>query len=331
MTRKGTALQGLLAGGALTVAYLLSQSSASVGMTEAVIIEARASDLQSLKYFDGSRHYEVKPDPEAGDGELVVNVSGGERLYAPNTAPDKVPDRELRGGRLAKDLWGAFSPLRSLRSLGKLPPERLKQIGLTNTPKRLVVKARGIERKFRLASPPPGAVEPYLLSEDDGTVYMVQRVIMNSFSERALGVDQPHDFALNAFDKMVITPVGKKPVHFRSVRGEGTEMQLRPEEALSINPTTIEQWHAGLFGLSVEDILGRNELPAAGPPQTQMRLEYWLGRDRQGWMDLALGLFRGEQRLYFRSERSFGWMVGPRGSHSLLLEGQKLFGGRDPA
>lgn len=330
MTRKGMAVQGLLAASALGVAYFLSQGRDSAGLTDPIILELRTADLQSLKYFDGKRHYTVEPDPELGAGELRVHVTGAERKFAPNMPPDKVPDREIRGGRLAKDLWAAFTPLRAMRTLGKLPQERLVQLGLADTQRRLVVKARGLERSFRLATPPAGAVEPYLLSEDDDKVYMVQRVIMNSFSERALGPDRPHAFELFEFDRMVLTPVGHPPIAFRGVRGEGIEMALHPEASLSANRAAIEQWHANLFTLSIDDVLGRDETPDFGPPKTELRLEYWLGRDRQGWMDLAVGTFRGEQRLYFRTEQSYGWMIGGPGSHTLLLEAQKLFVPRAP-
>lgn len=326
MTRKGTALQGFLASSALAVAFVLTQSQQSAGMNEAVIIEARSADVQSLTYFDGKRRYEVKPDPAAGPGELLVHVSAGERYYRPGAPPEHVPDRQLRGGRLAKELWAAFAPLRALRSLGKLPAERLQSLGLTDTPRRLTVNVRGVERTYRLATPPPGAVEPYLLSEDDGAAFMVHRVIMNSFSERALGLDRPHEFAANAFDRMVLTPVGRpSALAFKAIRGEGTELQLHPEQSLAASRAAIEQWHGEVFNMSVDDVLGPNEVPTSGAPQPQFRLEYWLGRDRQGWMDMALGTFRNEPRLFFRTEQSMGWMVGVAGSQTTLMEAQKLF------
>ncbi|MCG5054023.1 MAG: hypothetical protein KA712_13750 [Myxococcales bacterium] len=325
MTGRGTAVQGALAATALGVAFLLSRAGDSASLAEAIVIDARSSDLESLTYFDGKRHYRVEPDPAAGPGELRVHVSGGDRRVPVGMAPERVPDRTLRGGRLAKDLWAFFSPLRSMRALGKVSDERRQALGLTETKNRLTVKVRGVERKFRLAPPPPGAVEPYLLSEDDGRAYLVQRVVMNTFSERALGPAEVHDFPMTAYDRIALTPVGKPAVTLKSLRAEGTETHLSPEAELSVNLASLEDWHRALFTIPIEDALGPEELPASGPVNVRYRLEYWSGRDRMGWMDLAVASFRGGPRLYFRSERSLGWMVGPQGSAALLDQADKLF------
>ncbi|MDX2018614.1 MAG: hypothetical protein SF187_00130 [Deltaproteobacteria bacterium] len=323
MNRRGTTIQGALAAGALAIAFMLSHTRQSIGMNEAVIVEARSSDIQTLKYFDGKRYYSVSPDP-ANPGDLLVHVSAGERFIARGVPPEKVPDRDLKGGQLAKDLWNAFAPLKAMRALGKLSPERRKALGLEETKRRLTVRVRGIERTYRLATPPPGAVEPYLMAEDDGSVFMVNRLIMNSFSERALGPDKPHSFGLHEFDRMTITPIGKAAIGFKNQRLEGTEAHLVSEAALQVNATSVEQWHSGAFSVPVDDALGAGETPSTGEPQVLYRLEYWLGRDRQGWMDLAKGTFRGQPRLYFRTEQSSGWLIGAAGSHMLVDQAQSL-------
>lgn len=323
MNRRGTAVQGALAAGALAIAFMLSHSRQSIGMNEAVIVEARSADIQTLKYFDGKRHYLVSPDPRS-PGDLLVHVTAGERLVAPGVPPEKIPDRDLKGGQLAKDLWNAFAPFKAMRALGKLPPDRLKALGLEDTKRRLTVKVRGIERTYRLATPPPGAVEPYLMAETDGSVFVVNRLIMNTFSERALGPDRAHSFNLHEFDRLTITPIGKAALAFKNQRLEGTEAHLVSESALQVNATSLEQWHSGTFAVPVEDALGPNETPTSGEPKVEYRLEYWLGRDRQGWMDLALGTFRGQPRLYFRTEQSLGWMVGAPGSQMLVEQARSL-------
>lgn len=324
MNGRGTTIQGALAAGALAIAFMLSQSRQSIGMNEAVVVEARSADIQRLKYFDGKRTYVVTPDPESS-GDLLVHVTAGERFVARGVAPEKIPDRDLKGGRLAKELWAAFSPLKAMRALGKLPQERLKTLGLANTTNRLTVNLRGIERSFKLATPPPGAVEPYLMAEDNGMVFVVNRVIMNSFSERALGPDTGHAFPIHEFDRMTITPVGKTALTFKNIRGEGTEVRLSCQSTLSANMASVQAWHNGVFTVPAEDALGKGEVPRAGEPVVQYRLEYWLGRDRQGWMDIALGTANGQPRLFFRSEQSLGWMVGPSGSAGILAQADSLF------
>jgi hypothetical protein len=324
MNGRGTALQGVLAAGALAIAFMFAQSREGIGLNEAVIVEARSSDIQRLKYFDGKRTYIVTPDTE-NTGDLFVHVSAGERMVARGAAPEKIPDRDIKGGRLARDLWKAFAPLKAMRALGKLSPERLKALGLADTPRRLIVTVRGIESTYRLATPPPGAVEPYLMAEDTGSVFVVSRLIMNSFSERALGPDQAHAFQIYDIDRITITPVGKDPLTIKAIRGEGTESQLVAQSAIKANIASVQTWHHTLFTVPAEDALGKGEVPKSGEPQVQYRLEYWLGRDRQGWMDIAAGTAHGQPCLYFRSEQSLGWMIGPQGSVNLIDQADTLF------
>lgn len=326
MNKRGTSIQGVLAAGAMGIAFMLAQSRESIGLNEAVVVEAKAADIQGLKYFDGKRTYTVWPDSE-NNGDLLVHVTAGERFGQRGMPSEKIPDRDLKGGRLAKDLWAAFAPLKAMRALGKLPPDRMKSLGLSDTPRRLTVKVRGIERTFRLATPPPGAVEPYLMAEDTGVVFVVSRLIMNSFSERALGPDAAHAFASYDFDRLTITPVGKEPLTLKSVRGEGTDSHLVAQSSIKANAASIQSWHQTLFSVPAEDALGKGETPKFGEPQVQYRLEYWLGRDRQGWMDIALGTSRGQPLLFFRSEQSLGWMVGPQGSAQLIAQADSLFKG----
>ena len=96
------------------------------------------------------------------------------------------------------------------------------------------------------------------------------------------------------------------------------------EAALQVNATSVEQWHSGAFSVPVEDALGQGESPPFGEPQVEYRLEYWLGRDRQGWMDLAKGTYQGQPRLYFRTEQSLGWLVGGSGSHMVVEQARSL-------
>jgi len=165
------------------------------------------------------------------------------------------------------------------------------------------------------------------MSEDTGVVFVVSRLIMNSFSERALGPDQAHAFPVYDFDRLTITPIGKDPLTFKSVRGEGTDSQLVAQSAIKANIASIGSWHNSLFTVPAEDALGKGEVPKTGEPQVQYRLEYWVGRDRQGWMDVATGTAHGQPCLYFRSEQSLGWMIGPAGSANLLDQADSLFKG----
>lgn len=163
------------------------------------------------------------------------------------------------------------------------------------------------------------------MSEDTGVVFVVSRLIMNSFSERALGPDQAHAFPVYDFDRLTITPIGKDPLTFKSIRAEGTDSQLVAQSAVKANIASVQSWHHGVFNVRAEDALGKGEVPKTGEPQVQYRLEYWIGRDRQGWMDVAAGTAHGQPCLYFRSEQSLGWMIGPPGSVNLIDQADSLF------
>ena len=77
--------------------------------------------------------------------------------------PDqKTPERELRGNDSANKLFEKFGPLKGSRALGKLAPEKLKEVGL-DAPKKKTRQGGNTITSQIMAVPTKPARQPQIL------------------------------------------------------------------------------------------------------------------------------------------------------------------------
>ena len=84
----------------------------------------------------------------------------------------------------------------------------------------------------------------------------------------------------------------------------------------------VKNWHDKLWNrLIVTEVLSQGELPKAGEPQVQLRVDYTLKGQPKGWLELA---FDPRGGTWARSENTPSWVSVHQRSEEIIIEGQKL-------
>jgi hypothetical protein len=329
MTYRQLATQGGLTLVALLAAYFTWQRGVVLAPGEVVVVDVGRADLTSVRYDDLDKSTWVtltRSRDQAGDF-VAVRLSPQEKPAAAKDArPSKTPERLVRGSDAADKLFGMLAPLRAARSLGVLDQSKLKELGLADAKKRITLQLRDGKRSFTIAPAPPGGMEPYLRDEGDGRVYVVARTLLTDFQAAAsiLVERRVHGFRLEEADHLTITRDGKRR-EFVVSRGD-TGVRIAAASTPDKPDTTLKTWHDRVFSLWPVEVLGKNEEPADGVPQVQLRVDYSVRGRSLGFIEiakvaaLASGTDAGKDQLYARSERTLGWIKLGMDAGSLLTD-----------
>lgn len=365
MTGRAAAFQGLLAALGLLAAFLTWQRDPSLESDAAYVLDVTKNQLEKIRFEEGAVDPGTKTAKEwvelfRTDDTVWVRLSGreGGNMPLPSGHPvvqSAVPERVVRGSASATKMWELFAPLRASRALGTLDDKMLQDLGLKPAPvdgkdgkdgtkkidsKRLLVTAKGVTRTFTLVPSPPGGTEPYLRSDDDGRVFIVNRQILTDFeSARSNLVERKlHDFMLQDFDKMVVTVGDKKKDYTFKKYEDRPGGQLLPAGAGDKPDETAANWHERVFALFPADVMGKDEAPVAGTPRTALRIDYFYRGRPLGWLELARVGADGQpvggdpsvtpprSEALARSEFTAGWMKLSVDAQPLVEEGVTLFG-----
>jgi hypothetical protein len=309
MRARGVVLQGVLAAAGLAAAFLVWQRAPEGAPGEVVVVDAPLHALERVRYEDPA-------------GRVELFREGPEGLWL------RLGTRVLRANETAENLFARFAPLRASRDLGVLDAETLAEVGLKDSPRRLVVTLSTGEHAFTLASASIGWGQPYLRRETDGSVFLVGPWLLpdlENASQRL--VDRTlHAFEASAYDTLTVTHGGHSRTFLVRARAR-RPAELVPQEAPDSPDETASKWHERVWLLAVSptELLGRDEEPPGGPPQEVFRMEYRRGDEALGHLTVARGA-GGES--YARTEHTAGWARLPPWSESLVLETEKVAAGR---
>jgi hypothetical protein len=335
MTSKQVAVQGGLALGALVLAYFTWQRSPELAPDEVFVVDAGKNDLVSARFDDQEKATWIELGRSSDESGPFISVHLGpqEPLAAGKTEGakaegKKAPERLVRGSDAAEKMFGSFAPLRASRSLGILPVDKLKALGLADAKKRITLVLRSGQRVFAIAPAPAGGSEPYLREEQTGQVFLVARSLLSDFQAAAsLLVERHlHTFRLEEADRISVSQ-GPKRHEFLVSRGEDG-IRLAPASAPDKPDSSFKTWHDRVFGAWPVEILGRDETPSEGAPQIELRIDYSLHGRRLGFIEIAKGATVAtanegiKPSLYARSERTLGWFKLT--TDGLLTDGQAL-------
>jgi hypothetical protein len=318
MRTRGVVLQGVLAAAGLAAAFFVWQREPVGAPGEVVVLEAPKGALERVRYEDASVQVELfREGPE--DGALWLRLG---------TKPVTAPPRELRANETAEQLFTRFAPLRATRSLGVLDAERLAEVGLKDSPRKLAVKLASGEHAFTLAAPAIGWGSPYLRRETDGHVFLLPPSLLPDLENAAHRlVDRTlHAFGPNAYDTLTVTAGSTSRTFLVRARAQ-RPAELLPRGAPDAPDETARKWHERVWLLAPAqaDFLGRGEVPPGGEPREAFRVEYLLGEKRLGQLTVARGA-GGE--FYARTEYTPGWAKLPPWADSIVLEAEKVATGR---
>jgi hypothetical protein len=342
MKARSAALQGGLAVLGLIAAFATWQRPKETAKKEGVtLVEASKASLERVAYEDGTRSLTVekkdrlevtlawlpgkRPVVDAGIALVDVpdaGVDGGTVVAAAKPA-EPAPDRTVYASERGDDLWAKFTPFEATRALGPLSKEKLDELGLTGSERKLELRVAGATRRFTLSKPVPGLIGAYA-QDEKGEVYLLPSSLF-ALLDPTSGVlidRRLHTFKQAEFDAFSVAADGKKADFVQT----GAEIPQTAKVARAATPGTPDElaknWHEKIWNrLVVTEVLGLGELPKHGEPTVQLRLEYAQKGKAKGWLELGLDSTQG---TWARSENTPGWVAIHQGAEELVIEGKRL-------
>jgi hypothetical protein len=349
-------MTGALAGLGLIAAYATWQrpkESASTS-TSVKVLEASKQSLESLKYEDGQRFLTLKrvdgqlwltsgwipgrepAAPDAGPATTFVALDGGllpdggvvdagviEVAVTPPRPPPP-PTREVRANERAESALAKFMPLEATRALGALPEEKLTELGLTGTDRRLELIVASTARVYRVAKTLPGIFGTYLQDERSGEVFLLSGSLFADLDPQSqVLVDRRlHVFKQSEFDTFVVKAEGKEATFVQT----NAEIPSTAKVARASSPDKpdelVKNWHDKVWArLIVTEVLGKGELPAGKAPTVALRIDYTQKGKDKGFLELAAG---EGGAMWARSENTASWVAVHQGTDEVILEAKKL-------
>ncbi len=329
MTIRQVALQGTLALAGLVAAYFTWQRGVELAPGEVFVVDLGKNDLTSVRFDDQEKStwVELGRMSDAGNTFTSVRLSAQDKPGAgKDQAPSKIPERLVRGSEAADRLFASFTPWRASRGLGVLDPAKLKDLGLDTAKKRITLRLRSGQRSFAIAPAPAGGVDPYLRDETSGQVYLVARSFISDFqSAPSVLVERHlHGFKIEEADRLAIGRGGTKK-EFLVTRGEDG-VRLSPITSPEKPDRALGTWHGRAFSLWAADVLGKDETPAEGTPQPELRIDYSQRGRPLGFLEIAKLAARSsdaegaKDALFARSEQTLGWLRLGADAQSVLAD-----------
>ncbi len=342
MKARSAALQGGLALAGLVAAYVTWQRpKASLKSESVVVVDATKNSLERVRYEDGVRSVSVekkdrlmvtlaylpgkRPVIDAGVAlvEVDAGVDGG-TVLATSKPAEPTPDRTVFANDRADTVWTKLTPFEGSRALGTLSKEKLDEVGLTNSERKLELQVSGVNRRFTISRPVSGLIGNYAQDEKSGEVFLISSSLFNELDPNSqLLVDRRlHLFKPTEFDAFTVKS-GDKLASFLST---GADIPQTAKVSRAATPDKAEEmvknWHDKIWNrLIVTEVLSQGELPKLGEPKVQLRFEYSLKGSPKGWLELG---FDSRGGTWARSENTPSWVSVHQGSEELILEGLKV-------
>lgn len=348
MKARGAAVQGGLAVAALVAAYFTWQRGPEESRGDVVVLDVAKSSLERIRYQTDTRWIELvrkseasgpavwvksgplDPAPNAAppapalDGGSADGGSGALAAAAPPRPPEK--PKELRGNERAERVYERFAPLKAARALGALSAEKLKELSLEGSTRRLEVFTTGGRRSFKVSASQFG-MSPYAQDEADGKVYLLSSALLSELepSSQQLVDRRLHAFKPSEFDAFVVK-AGDKQREFVHTGGDLPQAaQVAPKESPDKPDELVRNWHDKVWSrLLVTELLGAGETPASGEPQLALRIDYLFRGRPKGWLEVATGK---DKEVWARSEQTAGWVLLHGSAEEVLAEAKKVAGG----
>jgi hypothetical protein len=276
----------------------------------------------------------VASAPDAGSTPVVEHDDDHdhgpdetEPLSEPKATEKGSPARNVRGNERAEKLFARFAPMRAARSLGVLKDDKLKELGLVDSKRKLEIVGRGGATTFTISTASPTVGSTYLRNDKDGRVYLASRTDIADLQAAATGlVDRRlHTFKPNEFDGLTVKVGEKQRELVHQVEPGAPSGKLAPKKTPDKPDDFARNWHDKLWRVAVIDVLGKDEVPASGAPTVVLRVDYLNRGKPQGFFELAKG--KNPNELFARSEHTAGWVQIQASAADLLKEGERVASG----
>jgi hypothetical protein len=248
----------------------------------------------------------------AGDAGTSARADVAPAVVAPPPAPKT---REYRANESTDRLMEKFAPLRAVRALGVLPAEKLQEMGLADAKRILEVVTTSGTHRFKVAGEALGMGSPYAMDVRDGRVYVLRGTLLSDleFASNRLVDRRLHAFGDREFDGVVVRSGDKE----RRLVKAGDKLAAAPQQPVDEFATN---WHERIWRTMGIDVLGRGEMPAAGTPKVELRVDYVRGNAPVGFIEMG----KVGSDVFARTEHTAGWVRLHAGSAQILDERQKV-------
>jgi hypothetical protein len=332
MTFRGAAVPTALAVIALAAAYQVSQRPAVQSTGDVKVLDLSKGAFQRVRYENGTGWVELTRAEEAGEDAAWLKTSA--RSLPPKPVldggvaepPVQVPERELRGNKSALDLVNRFTPLNATRALGALSADKLKELALDVSKRKLTIYGGGKEYPFTVSTS-SSAGAPYIRRDSDGQVYLLGGSMVADLDnvasspvpggrlvERAL-----HLFKLEPDDVVSVSTHGKKR-DLVVLAGTVPQTVRFATKGQTTADGLAKNWHDKLWRIPAQELLGKGETPAAGVPHDDLRIAYQRGHQDLGFIEMG----RLGRDVYARTEHTAGWVKLPPTGEEVVLEAEKV-------
>ena len=339
MKARGALIQGVLAVGALVVAYATWQRAPETAAGDVVVLDYAKSAIEKIRLEDGPRWIELTRRTEGSEPEIWLRQGAGEiRVAAPSdggtadagtvvVSPEQKP-RLLRGNERAEKAFERFAPLRAVRALGALSPEKQKELGFEGSKRRLSIDASGSAHVFKVASATPGFGAPYLQDEKSAKVFLLNGALLSELDpgSQQLVDRRLHGFKPGEFDAFTVKVGGDQKEFVQT----GAELPATTKVAAKASPDKpdecVRNWHDKVWSRMITTVLyGQGELPPSGEPKPTLRIDYASRGKPKGWLEIAQG---SGTEIFARSENTAGWVMLHGGASEVVAEAKKVVGAK---
>lgn len=342
MKTRSAAIQGTLALVGLIAAYVTWQRPKETVKAESVVIaEASRTSLERIKYEDGFRSVELekkdrflvtlaflpgkRPMFDAGVPGVVQMDGGvdGGTIAVSVRPPEPAPDRTVFANDRAETIWAKLTPFEGSRALGQLSKEKLDEVGLTGSERKLELQISGVTRRFTISRPVQGLIGNYAQDEKTGDVFVIGSSLFNDLdpNSQVLVDRRLHQFKQPEYDAFVVKSGGKEASFVQT----GAEIPQTAKVARAATPDKPDElaknWHDKIWNrLIVTEVLAAGENPRAGPVETLLTIQYSMKGKSKGFLELGMDPMKA---TWGRSENTPGWVAIHQGSEEIIIEGQK--------
>lgn len=186
MNHRGLITQAIIALLSLSLAYAVwSRSQIQRTPTGPVVVEGSLGNLRRVELRHGTDLLVLEPKegPTGHYVEVTSRVKGG--------APER-----CRGNRVAEHLLKGFAPLLAVRALGVLPPDKLRQGGLTDSLDSLTIQGSRGGTRLILGSETVGGEGRRAFDPDSRMVYVIS---IDQLPQPGAGLESLFETSLHSF------------------------------------------------------------------------------------------------------------------------------------
>lgn len=274
---------------------------------------------EGLAHFDGGEDGIAVVGLDAGvdGGTILVNV----KPAAPR------PTRRTYGSDVAFRAFEQFLPLEATRDLGVLGADKLAELGLDATDRRLEVRVAGTAHGFLVSKPNPDTFGTYLLDARSNRVYLMQGSLFSDLdpTSQALVQRRLHSFSMLDVDRFVVDADGRSVAFASTPAPAPARLSVVREGKGPATDELARNWYEKTWTqLVVTEVLGQGENPQGGEPRVILRIEYFARGRSKGRLELGVNK---AGTSWARSENTAGWVALHHGAEELALEATKVITG----